>query len=252
MLILPKISPPQCCKVCHAAVVVRCGEVDFNRVAVDPEPFLPMGVKVEYWQCADCGFAWSPNFDSWTEQDFSRHIYNDDIRLVETESNAIARSENIQALMGQWFSRLPSGRSLDYGCGPGILVEKLRQTGFDAIGYDRFFPGFKERPKGLFDVVTCFEVMEHINQIEETVDDIVRFLAPDGLLILGTFLTDAPMKTDWWYCAPRSGHIAFWTFRALSITFNQRKLNVASDGKVFHFVFGDAAKWKIQQIFASG
>ena len=140
---------------------------------------------------------------------------------------------------------------MDYGCGPGVLIEKMRSSGVDAIGYDRFYAGFQTPPTGVFDVVTCFEVLEHVNRIDQTLDDIVRYLAPDGLLILGTFLTAVPMRTDWWYCSPRSGHISFWTFRALSQVFNQRKLNVASDGQVFHFVFSDAAKWKINQVFGT-
>lgn len=252
MLKLPPVVPPTTCKVCRQGPVLRRGAVDFNKVAASPPPFPHAGIAVEYWQCTQCGFAWAPAFDDWNDAQFHEHIYNDGIRLVETEANAHERTNNIFGFMQQWFAKVPLGRTLDYGCGPGKLVERLRGAGFDAAGYDRFYDGFETPPQGQFDVITCFEVMEHINRIDTTIEDMIRFLAPDGLLILGTFLADKPMDLDWWYCSPRSGHISFWTFRALSIAFHRYKLNVASDGRLFHFVFPDAAKPKIQTIFGVG
>lgn len=248
--LLARNRVPSNCKVCGKSPIDKVGNVDFNWVSGNPPPFAPSNMGVVYWQCQSCGFAWAPVFDEWDEPTFSKYIYNDQYHLVETPEYARERCQNVAGLMRQWFSQYPPGTSiLDYGCGPGLLVEQLKDLGFSAVGYDRYQPAFAVRPQGKFDVVTCFEVMEHINDIRATIDDILAFVAPGGLLILGTFLADRPMQVDWWYCSPRSGHISFWTFPSLSIAFHRRKMNVASDGKMFHFVFSDAAKGHIHRIF---
>ncbi len=249
--LLARTWAPKSCKVCGRLELRLAGQVDFNRVDLVPPPFPAAGIPVEYWQCESCGFAWAPAFDDWSEAHFARFIYNEDIVLVETPENAAARCANIAAILRVWFGDYPSTtRFLDYGCGPGLLVEAQRSAGFSADGYDRFNPCFAARPQGPFDVITCFEVMEHINAIDPTVDDMLSFLAPAGMLVLGTFLAARPMAGDWWYCSPRAGHISFWTFPALSMVFNKRKLNVASDGKMFSFVFPDEAKSRVMKIFA--
>lgn len=251
--LLARNRVPQNCKVCGKSPVRKVGEVDFNRVAGDPPPFPASGIEVAYWQCQTCGFAWAPVFDEWNDDLFAKFIYNQKIDQVETPENAARRCRNVAALLGGWFAGYPATtRFLDYGCGPGFLVDALGQYGFQAIGYDRFQERFSARPQGKFDVVTSFEVMEHINDIRATIDDMLSFLAPGGLMVLGTFLAENPMKIDWWYCSPRSGHVSFWTFPALETIFHKRKLNVASDGKTFHFVFSDAAKAHIMRIFGSG
>lgn len=248
---LARPCAPQSCKVCGKTALRLAGQVDFNRVDVFPPPFEAAGIAVEYWQCDACGFAWAPAFDDWSDAHFERFIYNEDIARVETPENATERCANIAAMLQAWFGGYPATtRFLDYGCGPGLLVEVQRRAGFSALGYDRFSPRFCARPQGQFDVITCFEVMEHIKDIDASVDDMLSFLAPGGMLILGTFLAARPLQVDWWYCSPRAGHISFWTFPALSTVFNKRKLNVASDGKMFSFVFPDEAKSRVMQIFA--
>lgn len=242
---------PTACKGCGKGGLRLAGRTDFNRVAVEPPPFPPAGIAVDYWQCEACGFAWAPVFDAWSDGDFARHIYNPDIALTETAENAAQRSANVAAMLRAWFAgAAPGSRFLDYGCGPGLLVEAQRTQGYAAEGYDRFNPRFATRPQGRFDVVTCFEVLEHVRDVDAVIDDLVSFLDPGGILVLGTFLAARPLDIDWWYCSPRSGHICFWTFPALSAQFNKRKLNVAGDGKVFSFVFPDAARDRVMKIFA--
>ena len=242
---------PTTCKACGKATLRPVGRVDFNRVEAMPPPFPVLGIGIDHWQCDACGFAWAPVFDAWSDQDFARHIYNADIALTETAENATQRCANVAAMLRVWFAgSAADSRFLDYGCGPGLLVDTQRAQGYAAEGYDRFNPRFAARPEGRFDVVTCFEVMEHLKDIDAAVDDLVSFLAPDGILVIGTFLAARPLDLHWWYCSPRSGHICFWTFPALSAVFNKRTLNVAGDGKLFSFVFPDAAKDRVMKIFA--
>lgn len=251
--LLARNRVPQNCKVCGRAPINKVGNVDFNWVSSNPPPFPPSGLFVTYWQCQTCGFAWAPVFDDWDDGKFAKHIYNAEIEKVEPLASAVKRTKNILERLLNWFKGYPSEtRFLDYGCGPGILVKELETLGFKASGYDRFKNQFSSRPEGKFDIVMAFEVMEHINDIQSTIDDMLSFLAPNGLMVFGTFLAEMPMNIDWWYCSPRSGHISFWTVPALEATFRRKKLSVASDYKTFHFVYPAQIKYKIDKLLVAG
>lgn len=51
---------------------------------------------------------------------------------------------------------------LDYGCGKGVLRPLVKEIVQSYINYDICVPEFSERPKGVFDLVLCLDVMEHV------------------------------------------------------------------------------------------
>ena len=63
------------------------------------------------------------------------------------------------------------GSILDFGCGKGELVDRLRQNGFSAYGYDPAVAEYSVLPERRFDLVVCFDVLEHVE--EEYVDAVV-------------------------------------------------------------------------------
>jgi dolichol-phosphate mannosyltransferase len=92
-----------------------------------------------------------------------------------------------------------STRILDIGCGSSRIVQSLPQ----AVGLDMQLrklrwlraPGRQlvqaslmdlPFPDGAFDCVICSEVIEHIPREQITLTDMVRVLAPGGILVLGT------------------------------------------------------------------
>lgn len=240
-------QPPSRCKICTGSVVHLFG-VDSNQTNLSPEPFEPSDIPVDYYQCKQCGFAWAPAFDNWGDQLFSQYIYNESIELVECKSNAEGRSNNVINMFAGWFKKSQKLRFLDYGCGPGTLVDKLNKAGFKADGYDRFYPGHNTPPQKLYDVVCCFEVLEHANNPQALVKDLVRYLRPNGIIIMGTFLTALPMQKDWWYLSPRGGHIAFYTVPALARLFQGQGFQLRSDNQVFHVAFRDSKNKLLKRI----
>lgn len=98
-------------------------------------------------------------------------------------------------------------RALDVGCGAGLLCEPLARlgaavTGLDAapanvtaaIGHaeksglaiDYRAGGIEEMDMAPFDLVSCMEVIEHVEEPALFVSHLARMLRPDGLLILST------------------------------------------------------------------
>jgi SAM-dependent methyltransferase len=103
-------------------------------------------------------------------------------------------------------------RVLDLGCGTGVGSKLLADAGAqvcaididaDAVGAARREHGsgidFRtgsatELPyaDGSFDLVTCFEVIEHVAEQEQVVQEAARVLTGDGLLIIST-----PMREEY-------------------------------------------------------
>ncbi|MBL6995925.1 class I SAM-dependent methyltransferase [Desulfobacula sp.] len=90
----------------------------------------------------------------------------------------------------------PKGSILDLGAGDGAWVRLLRRHGFDAWGIDPFSNPDKtdfliqgtlnsaEFEDEHFDVVTCFHVLEHLEDPLNEVKEALRILRPGGIMII--------------------------------------------------------------------
>jgi len=83
---------------------------------------------------------------------------------------------------------------------------------------------------GTYDIVTCFEVIEHITSPTAALTDMLSFLADQGCIVLGEALQPPDIdrvRGNWWYVAPRNGHVS---------TFADRTLVALADrhGMVYH------------------
>jgi len=114
--------------------------------------------------------------------------------------------QRLERLRFPWFAkRLPplAGlAALDIGCGGGILAESLARAGVRVIGIDpsratiavarkhaqrlrlpiRYRVGFAERmrERAAFDLVFAVDVLEHVNDLDATLDAAARALKPGG------------------------------------------------------------------------
>jgi 2-polyprenyl-3-methyl-5-hydroxy-6-metoxy-1,4-benzoquinol methylase len=71
-------------------------------------------------------------------------------------------------IVGEKYARMISGlwvqlgepRVLDYGCGQATLSQSLAQVPFDL--YDPCIEQYSKEPEGTYDLITCTDVLEHI------------------------------------------------------------------------------------------
>ena len=183
----------------------------------DPFAFGFAGIQVEYRRCKDCGFIFTDFFDGWTPQEFTTYAYNADYTQIDSEHADIRPSK----LAAQVAERLAAFREidiLDYGFGSGVFSERMAAHGFTNItNYDPF--SSPKRPDGTFNLITCFEVIEHTVSPRACLQDMASFLAPGGCIIFSQPLQPADIETirgNWWYIGPRNGHTSIFTADALA------------------------------------
>jgi glycosyltransferase involved in cell wall biosynthesis len=159
------------------------------------------------------------------------------------EEYGLKQADSSHATILRWLEARPTANILDLGCSGGLLSERVRAlghkiTGVDVIEIDgvrervdRFIPAdldkgipAEARDGGLYDVVLCADILEHVRQPEQLMRQAREVLAPGGVLV-----TSVP-NFGHWYARTRTmlglfdydqrglldnGHVRFFTRRGL-------------------------------------
>jgi SAM-dependent methyltransferase len=160
--------------------------------------------KYVHFCCSSCGYECFRSGDATQSSAYENDSdYLDDLELFPGVGDRI-----------QWHHRRaiefitkrvpPGGKTLDVGCFDGFFVRQLCNQGFDAHGIDfnrnalesgiRQFgldDRISDRPvsdflaeKRRFDIVTLFEVIEHLDDFEPVLRDCIALLKPGGHLLI--------------------------------------------------------------------
>ncbi len=214
------------CKVCSSETSLFGSAVLLNRH------------KVRYYRCHRCGFVQTED-PYWLEEVYGSVMTGSDVGLVARNLSASVIS---RAVITSFFN--PQGRFLDYAGGYGLFVRLMRDAGFDFYWLDKFCPnlfakGFEAGPldggEG-YELVTAFEVFEHLSHPWDEIKDMSRF-SKNILFSTEVIPPDAPKPGTWWYYGPEHGqHISFYTLDTLSIIANGLNLRLLSNGRSLHLL----------------
>lgn len=137
-------------------------------------------------------------------------------RTEQIDEQALPSYANSNPLMSWLFwervrivfrelARAPRGRTLDFGCGSGVLLPRLIELGADVHACDvdltlarrlaesRNWTGIhwhsgpgslRDLPAGSFDTILCLDVLEHVDSLPMVTSEFVRLLKPTGRLIV--------------------------------------------------------------------
>lgn len=238
----PATSAAVPCKVCGGNAPV-CGAVDFNRNCDIPGGItLPLlGVPVTYRRCAACGFLFTDAFDDWSEADFKTHIYNADYIKVDPEYARERPRANADAVLQLFGAHIGTLRVLDFGGGNDVLCSALRAAGVrEAVTYDPFVAEFATPPQGTFDLVTCFETLEHMPDPIAATAAIGAYASDPGLVLFSTLVQPPDfdrLGLKWWYVGPRNGHVSMFSRQALALAWRRHGFQTASLTDNLHLAF---------------
>jgi SAM-dependent methyltransferase len=230
-------QPAPTCPVCGADCA-SLGDVDFNRSCAGAL-LPPAGRAVRYVMCRQCSFAFAPEFSAWSPEDFRREIYNAEYSRVDPDHAELRPAVNARTVLATFGESGRAIRHLDYGGGAGRLSQLLREAHWRSASYDPFFDR-DSRPEdlGQFELITCFEVFEHVADVHDLARRLVTLLAPDGLILASTLVSDGQLRPgvapEWWYLAPRNGHVSLFSARSLGILAARHGLTTASFSADIH------------------
>ena len=185
---------PHNCKICGGPSPLF-GVIDFHKSCIEAlGKRLPLsGRPIYYRRCTACGFAFTDEFDDWSSEAFLAHIYNSSYIHVDPDYASARPLSNATAIADTFRASRDSIAILDFGGGNGMFASHLVAQGFSATTYDPF-SGFNERPSRRFDVITCFEVMEHTPFPARTAAEMCELLADEAFGMMGMLKTKLAAK----------------------------------------------------------
>ncbi len=238
----PVCTEPIACKICSGAAMLY-GVVDMHRPCLTANVVHPLlsGIPIYYRRCGSCGFLFTDAFDDWTEQEFKAHIYNDGYLAVDPEYATVRPTGNAGRVAALWAQHKTAMRVLDFGGGNDVFCSALRTSGFrEAVTYDPMVREYAGKPDGKFDLVTCFETLEHMPDPVAGIGKIVECLAEPGAVFYSTLAQPANFDSlgiSWWYVAPRNGHVSLFSRQALTLAWARHGYKNASLTDGIHLAF---------------
>ncbi len=237
------------CPVCHG-MCSPLDAVDFNKSCEEARgKFLePAGIPVEYVLCQRCGFCHAPEIAAWPLEEFERKIYNDAYVVVDPDYLETRPRNNAATLTSMFGQAAHTIRHLDYGGGNGMLSRLLNEANWQSVSYDPFVDRDTQPGSlGTFQLITAFEVFEHVPEVQQLMANLHSLLAADGMILFSTLVSDGNIhpgqKPAWWYASPRNGHISLFSRNSLAILAQQRGWNFGSFSAGFHLFHADMPRW---------
>jgi hypothetical protein len=188
---------------------------------------------VGYHQCGNCGFIQTDQ-PHWLSEAYESAITSLDLGLIQR--NLILKEE-ISKLIDNCFE--DSTIFLDFAGGYGVFTRMMRDKGFNYFHHDDYCENIfakhfelKDSSIKKFDVVSAFEVLEHLNNPLEEINKIFEL---GENFIFTTELIPENFDDNWMYISQETGqHIAFYTSKSLKIIAKNNGFNYYCKDKFIH------------------
>lgn len=116
----------------------------------------------------------------------------------------------------------------DFGSGPNpVLSHLLKKLGYNGFYYDKYFHDNKEYKKYRYGLITCTEVLEHLENPLSYFDQFKKLLLKGGLFAGMTYFHpgNKDLFYNWWYKNDPT-HISFYTKKTVSYLADKLKMKI--------------------------
>ena len=215
------------CKVCQNETRYLFNKMVLNKYSVN------------YFQCDRCEFI-QVEEPYWLPEAYQNVITKLDIGLI---SRNLVFVNRLAPILNRYARKNKETIFLDYGGGYGLFTRMMRDKGFNFYRQDDYCQNIFAQSFDhtdlinpiKFNVLTAFEVFEHL---ANPLSDIDRMFEFSENIVFSTELQQKskPIK-DWWYLAPETGqHISFYSIETLKKIAKLKGKRLHSDGKYLHML----------------
>ncbi len=253
------------------------------------------GYKI--YRCVDCGLARTnlkKKYKDFVEEHYNKGYFTGDptrSAYINYKDDKKFIVKNMQQFLQKVETYKPKGKLLDAGCALGFFVELAISHGYDAYGFDpsvyavaeaQKLVGRKRISEGTidsvhykeksFDVITLFDVFEHLSDPSHDIEKLSRFLKDDGIIVIATGDTNSVMakmlKRRWTFYIPPQ-HLFFFNKKTLTALLTQQRLQpvewfrigkwlslryvlhlakTTGESKMAHFFYRHMTRWNAHQV----
>jgi 2-polyprenyl-3-methyl-5-hydroxy-6-metoxy-1,4-benzoquinol methylase len=183
----------------------------------------------------DCGFIYSTLEERQNVDKAYKEDYWTTYQIAQGEMSIYDRIEEFEMIsderMGYIMNFKKEGKLLDVGCSMGFLVNSANKLGFQSVGCDpneeciiygkekykpiNIFSTGIEEIEGEFDVITSFNVIEHLEDPKNFLLECVKRLSKDGIIVVGTHdiesETHKTLKSEWKQITKDGDHLYYFS-----------------------------------------
>ncbi|GAB3301742.1 class I SAM-dependent methyltransferase [Hymenobacter tenuis] len=227
-----------------------CGKTEFsNKLVVEDKSVSKESFAIQ--QCQACSFQFTnprpdaAHIGSYYESD-EYVSHNSGAGGMINQAYKVARFFTMRrkvALVNKLAPR--KGSLLDYGCGTGHFLAAAKSNGWKVAGWE---PNARAReeatqrigqplplldlaqlPTATYDAITLWHVLEHVHELNDTLQQLIRLLKPDGTLIIAVPNIDSldaqHYRQDWAaYDVPR--HLYHFSPKTMKQLLKKHKMQV--------------------------
>lgn len=197
------------CPICNSKSFLEWGKVDTYSIV----------------KCMGCGLGITSPFP--TKEELTKlniEIYTVEKRVQIYLSRQLYFKKRYKRYIKNILTIKKNGRLLDIGCNIGLFLKAAQQEGFTVTGVEinkgcadygkkhfnlDIYSDYLEAlafPDDSFDVITLFDVLEHIPDIHKFMHEVRRVLKSEGLVVLQSPNIDSVManltKSKWSWLTP--------------------------------------------------
>jgi SAM-dependent methyltransferase len=207
-----------------------------------------------YYECQRCGFIFLPRPITYSAGD----VYNADYARLRGHDLIDSVIHKSKLKTAQWYlnkiSKYTSVKTmLDVGCSTGANVAKAVELGWQASGMDineaalktaqsyisnaKFYKSLADIEQ-TFSLITLFDVIEHIEDLDSFIKQIKQRLGPQGILFIltpdGQSLSARVLKNQWPHLF--NEHISLFSKSNLTNFLEHYQFKVLETGFAWKFV----------------
>jgi len=213
------------CPICEGGQIAE--------VLVAPDRFHLRREMYRLFRCASCGIVWLVSPPNPTEMSFHYSEEYHNAIVAAGEGSATTRWKDQRRLIWQYK---PEGTLLDIGCSSGGFLSTMKGGAWELYGIEmeestaeraRIATGAKvfvgdaiDAPflPATFDVITCFDVLEHVYNPRQFLLKVFEWLKPGGIfyaMLPNIESWEAQFFGTYWYGLELPRHLSHFSPRSL-------------------------------------